>query len=131
MPSLALRRVCRLALPFAVAPLLYACATTYSARSLGVPVTMAAGVGEPVVGDTFRVTTRSMHVLWGAFAARTPNLQHVLAGQLGTGGGVRNLTIRSRKRWSDLLVTGLTLGLLSPTSVTFEGVVVRGVAGGP
>jgi LytS/YehU family sensor histidine kinase len=101
------------------------CAMSYSARSLGVPVTMAGAVGEPVAGDTFTVTTRGMHLFWGAVTARQPSLQNVLAGQLGTGGGVRNLTIRSRKRWSDLLVTALTVGVLSPTSVTFEGVVTR------
>lgn len=87
---------------------------------------MAGAAGEPVVGDSFAVTTKGVHLLWGLVAARQPSLQQVLAGQLGTGGEVRNLTIRSRKRLTDLLVTGLTLGVLSPTTVTFEGVVVQG-----
>jgi len=49
----------------------------------------------------------------------------VLAGQVGTGARIENLRIRVRSRWSDLLVTGLTLGLVVPRSVTFEGLVVK------
>jgi len=52
-------------------------------------------------------------------------LQQVLAGQLGDGTGVHNLTIRSHKTLTDALFTGLTLGLISPTSVTFRGIVTR------
>jgi hypothetical protein len=33
-----------------------------------------------------------------------------------------------RARWGDLLVTVLTAGLISPRSVTFEGVVVSDTA---
>ncbi len=53
-----------------------------------------------------------------------PNLEDVLAGQLGTGARIANLRIKVRSRWSDLLVTALTLGIVVPRSVTFEGVVV-------
>jgi len=53
-----------------------------------------------------------------------PNLEDVLAGQVGTGARITNLRIKVRSRWSDLLITGLTLGVVVPRSVTFEGVVV-------
>ena len=46
-----------------------------------------------------------------------------MAGQVGTGARIANLRVKVRSRWSDLLVTGLTLGLVVPRSVTFEGVV--------
>jgi len=49
----------------------------------------------------------------------------LLAGQVGTGARIVNLRVKVRSRWSDLLVTGLTLGLVVPRSVTFDGVVVR------
>jgi hypothetical protein len=48
-----------------------------------------------------------------------------LAAQLGGGSGVADLRIRVRSRWSDILITGLTLGLIVPRSVTFEGVVTK------
>jgi len=38
---------------------------------------------------------------------------------------VANLEIDVRSRFVDLLVTGLTLGLIVPRSVTFKGVVVQ------
>jgi len=45
--------------------------------------------------------------------------------QLGGGTGVADLKIKVRSRWSDLLITALTAGLVVPRSVTFEGVVTR------
>lgn len=98
----------------------------YNARSLGVPVTMAEPLAQPVAGDSFKVTTRAVHYFWGLAPGKQPNLQHLLASQLGAGGGVHNLTIRSRKRWSDLVFTAISLGLISTTSVTYQGVVTRG-----
>jgi hypothetical protein len=38
---------------------------------------------------------------------------------------VADLRIRVRSRFSDVLITGLTLGLVVPRSVTFEGVVTK------
>jgi hypothetical protein len=98
----------------------------FNARSLGVPASMSPAIGQAVVGDTFHVTTRALHLFWGAYAANVPNLQNVLAGQLVGGAGVQNLSIRVRHRWPDLLVTVLTAGIFVPTSVTFDGVVTRG-----
>jgi hypothetical protein len=98
---------------------------SYNTRALGVPVTMAEPMAQPVAGDTFNVTTRAVHLFWGIAAVRSPSLQHTIAGQLGTGAAVRNLSIRARKRWQDVLVTVLTLGVISTTAVTFEGVVTR------
>lgn len=98
----------------------------FTTRSLGVPVTMAEPLAQPVPGDTFTVTTGALHAFWGLAVAKEPSLQQALAGQLGPGTGVRNLTIRARKRWPDVLVTVLTLGVLSPTSVTYSGVITRG-----
>ena len=101
------------------------CSIQYSARTLGVPVTMAEPLAQPVPGDSFTVTSRAVHLFWGLAPAKQPNLQQALAGQLGNGAGVHNLTIRSHKRWSDVLLTVLSVGIISPTSVTFQGVVTR------
>ena len=49
---------------------------------------------------------------------------NVLAGQVGSAARIANLRIKVRSRWSDILVTVLTAGLISPRSVTFEGTVV-------
>jgi hypothetical protein len=105
------------------------CALQYNARTLGVPVTMAEELAVPVAGDSFNITTSAVHVFWGLAVAKEPSLHQALAGQLAAGGSVHNLAIRSRKRWSDLLVTVLTLGFVSSTSVTYSGVVARAATG--
>ena len=102
------------------------CALTFDATELGVPTSMAESAQAPPQGTAFRVTKHPTFLMWGLVGASRPNLEDVLAGQLGTGGRIANLRIKVRARWSDLLVTGLTLGFVSPRTVTFEGVVVPG-----
>lgn len=110
------------------------CALTLDSTALGVPVSMAGEAGgaggagaaqvNPDSGIPFRVTKHPVYLFLGLIATSQPNLEDVLAGQVGTGARIENLRIRVRSRWSDLLLTALTLGLVVPRSVTFEGVVV-------
>jgi len=116
------RNVVLALLPLAAA----GCAMQYSARTLGVPVTMAEPLAQPVPGDSFNVTLHATHFFWGLAPGKMPSLQRALAGQLGAGSGVHSLTIKSRKQVSDVLFTVFTLGVISPTSVTFQGVISHG-----
>lgn len=100
------------------------CAQTFDATSLGVPATLASPAGRPAAGARFSVTGRAVFAFWGALRVRQPSLRKALAAQLGGGSGIADVRIRVRSRWSDLLITALTLGLLVPRSVTYEGVVV-------
>lgn len=100
------------------------CALTFDATDLGVPTSLAEPAQTPPQGEPFSVTKHPVFLLWGLAGASRPNAEDVLAGQAGTGARIANLKIKVRARWSDLLVTGLTAGLISPRSVTFEGVVV-------
>lgn len=100
------------------------CALTFDSAHLGAPVTMASSARAPAEGTPFRVTRHPFFVGWGLFTAGEPQLEDVLAGQLGAGASIADLRVRVRARWSDLLITALTAGLFSPRSVTFEGVVV-------
>ncbi|MGH7520166.1 MAG: hypothetical protein ACREMI_02695 [Gemmatimonadales bacterium] len=100
------------------------CALTFDATDLGVPTSLAEPAQTPPQGESFRVTKHPVFLLWGLVAASRPNAEDVLAGQTGTGARIANLKIKVRARWTDLLVTALTAGLISPRSVTFEGVVV-------
>ena len=101
------------------------CALEFNSHSLGVPVSMSPASGT-ATSDTFNVTLHAMHIFWGLAPIKEPALQPVLAGQLGTGGSVADLTIRARKRWSDVVITAFTLGFISPTTVTYRGTIVRG-----
>jgi hypothetical protein len=119
-------RLLRRALPALLLVLVLAgCAHTFDATTLGVPVTMAAPAGQQPQGERFRVGGKSVYGLWGLLKFREPSLRKALAAQLGGGAGVSDLRIRVRSRWSDVLITGLTLGLIVPRSVTFEGVVTK------
>ena len=106
------------------------CALTFDATHLGVPATMAGPAQAPPQGTPFRVTKHPVFLMLGLLPVSRPNLEDVLAGQVGTGAGVADLKITVRSRWSDLLVTVLTAGLVVPRSVTFEGVVVPAPAPG-
>jgi hypothetical protein len=102
-----------------------ACAATYDATHLGVPISLAdAPAGAPASGTAFSVTKHPVYVMWGLMSAAEPNLDDLLAGQLGAGAGLTQVKIHTRMKWSDFLITVLSAGFLSPRSVTVEGVIV-------
>ena len=116
--------------PIAVALLLSttflgACAQTFDATTLGVPATLASAAAKPAPGDRFTLTSRAVFGLWGIARLKQPSLRKALAGQLPGGSGLADVKIRVRSRFSDLLITLLTAGLIVPRSVTFEGVVTK------
>lgn len=100
------------------------CAMTFDSSHLGVPVTMAsAATTSPTTGTPFHVNRHPVFMGWGLITLGAPNLEDVLAGQVANGAAVTNLRIRVRARLTDYLITGLTFGLFSPRTVTFEGTV--------
>lgn len=112
-------------LPVLVIMLSTGCANTFDATRLGVPATLASSASAPPEGTPFKVTSRAVYGIWGLVKFSEPSLQKSLASQLAGGSEVANVRIRVRSKFSDLLVTGLTLGLVVPRAVTFEGVVVQ------
>lgn len=100
------------------------CAVHFDASQLGVPVTMASPAGQPATGEAFRVTSRATFGFFGLVSLSRPSLEGALAAQLLDGQGVADLKIKVRSRWSDILITALTLGLIVPRAVTYEGVIV-------
>lgn len=120
-----IRSATRVGLPLlALALTVSGCALTFDATELGVSTSMAEPAQAPPQGTPFRVTKHPVFLLWGLAGVARPNAEDLLAGQLGTGARIANLRIKVRSRWSDLLVTAITAGAITPRSVTFEGVVV-------
>jgi hypothetical protein len=107
----------------ALIAMLGGCAQTFDASRMGVPVTLATAVGQQVEGTRFRVTSRALYAFWGLTRIKDPSLRKALAAQLAGGTGIANLRIKVRSRWSDVLITALTAGLIVPRAVTYEGVV--------
>jgi hypothetical protein len=101
------------------------CAQTFDAATLGVPVTMASPAGQPAQGTRFRVTSHAVYAFWGLAKIKDPSLRKALAAQLTGGSGIADLRIRVRSRWTDVLITALTAGLIVPRAVTYEGVVLK------
>ena len=71
------------------------------------------------------MTTHAVYGLWGLAQLKNPSVEKILAGQLVGNNTLADVRIRIRSRWSDLLISALTLGLVVPRSVTVEGVVVK------
>lgn len=115
----------RLLLAFVLVLSVTGCSLTFDASKLGVPVTMASAAGAPAEGQTFSVTSRAVYGFWGLTKFSQPSLQRALAAQLAGGKQVADLRIKVRSRLSDIIITGLTLGLVVPRAVTYEGVIVE------
>jgi hypothetical protein len=118
---MALRAVVALALVCSLA----GCSLSYDATTLGVPATLASPAEKPPAGDRFKISSKAVFGLWGIARLKEPSLRKALAAQLGGGTGVADVKIRERSRWSDVLLTVLTAGLIVPRTVTFEGVVTK------
>jgi len=115
------RRACAALL---IATALSGCAVRFDASELGVPVTMASPAGQPATGQAFRVTSRATFAFFGLVSLSQPSLERALATQLLDGQSVADLKIKVRSRWGDILISALTLGLIVPRAVTYEGVIV-------
>ena len=124
---MSLRRIAgaQIGLVLALALSLAGCAETFDASTLGVPASLAAPAGQPAQGTRFRVTSHAVYGLWGLASIKQPSLRKTLAAQLAGGSGIADLKIKVRSRWSDVLITALTAGLIVPRAVTFEGVVTK------
>ncbi len=100
------------------------CSLTLDATTLGVPATLASSASAPAEGTKFSVTSRALYGFWGLAKLSEPSLRKTLASQLAGGKSVADVRIKVRSKFSDLVITALTLGLLVPRAVTIEGVVV-------
>src|SRR5262245_340322 len=108
-----------------------ACAQTFDATTLGVPVTMAAPAADQPVGEAFKVNQSAVYAFWGLATLTSPRLDQPRGTQLVGRKSVANVKTRVRDRWSDVLSTALTLGVVVPRTVTFEGVVTGGTPATP
>ena len=105
------------------------CAVSFDAGTLGVKVSMAEPAGQQLEGTEFKITKKAVFLLFGVLRGSGPSLESVVGGQLLDAGEVRNLKVKVRSRFADVLVTMLTAGLIVPRSVTFHGYLVPADSG--
>ncbi len=86
---------------------------------------MASPASAPPQGQEFSVKKKAVYLAWGMLWASKPSLRKTLAAQVTGDARVADLRVRVSSRWSDLLITMLTAGLVVPRTVTFEGVIVE------
>lgn len=101
------------------------CAQTFDATALGLEAQMSSPAATPPNGQEFRVSGKAVYAFWGMVSLSKPDLRRALAAHVTGDARVANLKIKVRSRWSDVLFTIITAGLIVPRSVTFEGVVVE------
>lgn len=104
------------------------CAHVFDARTLGANVRVATVPGQTECATPFRRSQKAVFLLWGVVRVTPASLEHALAGQVTGSDEVTNLRIRVRSRFTDLLFTAFTGGLVVPRSVTFEGCIVKAPA---
>ena len=124
-----MRRFNRLVVVVGMVGTVGGCAVSFDAGTLGVKVSMAEPAGQPPEGTEFTITKRAVFLLFGLRQVSSPSLESVLGGQLLDAGEVRDLQIKVRSRFADILITILTAGLVVPRSVTFHGYVVPADSG--
>jgi hypothetical protein len=101
------------------------CAQTFDATITGVETTMASPGSVPADGEPFSVTKTSVFALWGMVPLSRASLEGVIAAQARGTQQVADLEIRVRSKFKDVLISILTLGIIVPRSVTFQGVIVE------
>ncbi len=101
------------------------CAQTFNATVTGVETTMASPGSAPADGEPFSVTRTSVFALWGMVPLSRAALGDVIAAQARGVQQVADLQIKVRSKFKDVLISILTLGIIVPRSVTFEGVIVE------
>lgn len=104
------------------------CAQTFDATTLGVPATLAADNVAAPQGTAFRVSAKALWAAWGMIPVNQPTLQKALASQLVGGRSIANIRIKTHTSIFDGAISLVTLGVLVPRSVTYEGVVVEAPA---
>jgi hypothetical protein len=107
----------------AATQLLAACAMTFDGSRAGVPVTLASSVEGPPQGEPFSVESKVVYGLWGIATLREPSLERTLRSQLVGAKEVRDVRITVKSKFTDVLVTVLTLGLIVPRTVQASGVI--------
>jgi hypothetical protein len=118
------KRILAGAIVIALAQVTSGCAATFDSSHLGVTATMAEPAQAQPSGSAFRITKHPVYLMMGLIPLGRANLEDLLAGQLGGGASIASLKIHVRSRWSDVLITALTVGIVAPRSVTYEGVIV-------
>ena len=100
------------------------CAQTFDATTLGVPATLATDGAQAPAGTPFKISAKAIWAGWGIIPVAQPSLQRNLASQLTGGQGIADVRIRTKTSIWDGFFTVVTLGVIVPRTVVYEGVIL-------
>jgi len=95
------------------------CATISMESKMDKPVSMTKV--KSMAAGTFSSESRALWLFWGAIPISVPTVDGVIISHVSEHSGVQNLKITTQYDILDLLVTGLTNGLVTMRKVTIEG----------
>ena len=87
---------------------------------------MASDASDPAIGEKFKINKKAVFMFWGLTQPGKASLTSVLGGQAQGDAKIADLTIKVRSRFIDVFFSIITLGIVVPRSVTYEGVIVPG-----
>jgi hypothetical protein len=82
-------------------------------------------VVNPSLSVPFSEEMTARHWLFGLVQGEQPDLKLELNKYIRQGDRVTEMTVWTRRTVIDLLLTGITLGIYTPVTVTIEGAIVR------
>ncbi|MFQ6045990.1 MAG: hypothetical protein ACE5PT_06480 [Gemmatimonadales bacterium] len=100
------------------------CVHRFDAATLGVEAIMSSPAANLPQGEPFKIDRKAVYLVLGVIPVARPSLQKVLATQVVGDQRIANLKITVKSRWTDVLLTAITAGLVVPRTVVYEGIVI-------
>lgn len=97
------------------------CATLPMESNLKKPVSMTTIENNPTRTKEFFAEGRAIWLFWGLIDLSLPAFDEVIGPEIADHAGVQNLKITTQSTFIDVVVTGLTDGIVTMRTVTIEG----------
>lgn len=101
------------------------CVHRFDATTLGVEAIMSSPAANMPQGEPFKIDRKAVYLVLGVIPLTRPSLQKVLATQVVGDKRIANLRITVKSKWTDLLLTAVTAGLVVPRTIVYEGIVIN------
>lgn len=97
---------------------------TYKSGDEPFAVMLTKGEGSPEAGISIKGSQKQWFLFWGFSKLNEVTLQDLIYDADGRHGFVRNISIKETKDPFDLAITLVSLGILSPYTISMEGEIV-------
>ena len=116
-----MRKVLVTIVTFALAIAVAGCATLPMESNLKKPMSMTMIEDNPTRTKEFFAEEKAIWLFWGLIDLSLPAFDEVIGPEIADHAGVQNLKITTQSTFIDVVVTGLTDGIVTMRTVTIEG----------